>query len=78
MTVTSNNLGAAILPGGEDPTVFDPLEAWYPIYFVDDLDRNKLSRFTLLATDLVIWWDKSNAMWQVFEDKCPHRLAPLS
>ena len=68
----------AILPGGSDPTVFDSQEAWYPIYFVSDLDKSKLARFTLLEQDLVIWWDKSADTWQVFEDKCPHRLAPLS
>ena len=79
MTITSNNSDTAtLLPGGVDLTVFDPKEAWYPIYYLDDLDKNKLSRFTLLATDLVIWWDKSAQTWQVFEDKCPHRLAPLS
>ena len=78
MTVTSNNPNVTTLPGGNDPTVFNPLEAWYPIYFIDDLDRNKLSRFTLLETDLVVWWDKSEQTWQVFEDKCPHRLASLS
>jgi phenylpropionate dioxygenase-like ring-hydroxylating dioxygenase large terminal subunit len=78
MTTTSNSSTTAILPGGSDATVFDPQEAWYPIYFIDDLDRRKLARFTLLDTDLVIWWDKSADTWQVFEDKCPHRLAPLS
>ena len=41
----------SILPGGSEPTVFDPLEAWYPIYYLDDLDRTKLSRFTLLDLD---------------------------
>ena len=78
MTTTSTSPTTAILPGGNDPTVFDPLEAWYPIYFVDDLDKSKLARFTLLDTDLVVWWDKSAEAWQVFEDKCPHRLASLS
>ncbi|MEY4519114.1 MAG: hypothetical protein RLZZ499_1713, partial [Cyanobacteriota bacterium] len=74
MTTTSNSSSTAILPGGTDSTVFDPQEAWYPIYFIDDLDRCKLARFTLLDIDLVIWWDKSADTWQVFEDKCPHRL----
>ena len=78
MTITTDNPNAAILPGGDDPTRFEPLEAWYPIYFVDDLDKSKLARFTLLDTNLVIWWDKSAQVWQVFEDKCPHRLASLS
>ena len=78
MTITIDSPNTAILPGGSDPTVFDPFEAWYPIYYVEDLDRSKLAKFTLLETDLVIWWDESAETWQVFEDKCPHRLAPLS
>ncbi len=78
MTITTDSPNTAILPGGSDPTVFDPFEAWYPIYYVEDLDRSKLAKFTLLETDLVIWWDNSAETWQVFEDKCPHRLAPLS
>ena len=42
MTITSNNPNTAtLLPGGSDPTVFEPLEAWYPIYFIDDLDQKK-------------------------------------
>jgi phenylpropionate dioxygenase-like ring-hydroxylating dioxygenase large terminal subunit len=78
MTITTDNSNTAILPGGNDPTVFAIAEAWYPIYFVDDLDKSKLARFTLLDQDLVIWWDKSGETWQAFEDRCPHRLASLS
>ncbi|MGF1541984.1 MAG: Rieske 2Fe-2S domain-containing protein [Pleurocapsa sp.] len=79
MTATTDNPNqTTLLPGGNDPTVFEPQEAWYPVYYVADLDENKLARFTLLEKDLVIWWDKSAATWQVFKDKCPHRLAPLS
>ena len=76
--MTDNPKTATLLPGGKDPTVFDPQEAWYPIYYLEDLNKDKLARFTLLEKDLVIWWDKSASTWQVFEDKCPHRLAPLS
>ena len=79
MTITSDRTKVTtLLPGGNDPTVFDPKEAWYPVYYLKDLDRKKLSRFTLLDTDVVIWWDESADTWQVFEDRCPHRLAPLS
>ncbi|WP_036477389.1 Rieske 2Fe-2S domain-containing protein [Myxosarcina sp. GI1] len=67
-----------LLPGGDESTVFDPKEAWYPIYYLEDLDKSKLAIFTLLETNLVIWWDKSANSWRVFEDRCPHRLAPLS
>lgn len=78
MTTTTDSPSTATLPGGSCPTTFQPQEAWYPIFFTKDLDKEKLARFTLMEQDLVIWWDKSADTWQVFEDKCPHRLAPLS
>jgi phenylpropionate dioxygenase-like ring-hydroxylating dioxygenase large terminal subunit len=64
--------------GGSDRDRFDPREAWYPVYYLDDLDKSKLTTFTLLEKDLVIWWDDRDRTWRAFEDKCPHRLAPLS
>ena len=64
--------------GGNDPTRFDWKEVWYPIFYVDDLDRTKLTRFTLLERDLVIWWDNQAQCWRAFDDQCPHRLVPLS
>ncbi|MGB7440563.1 MAG: Rieske 2Fe-2S domain-containing protein [Coleofasciculaceae cyanobacterium] len=64
--------------GGTDSTRFDWTEAWYPIYYIEDLDKSKPNSFTLLEQNLVIWWDKIASCWRVFEDKCPHRLAPLS
>lgn len=57
---------------------FDCSEAWYPINYLRDLDPSQLTQFTLLGRDLVIWWDKLGSCWRVFEDQCPHRLAPLS
>lgn len=74
--VTNQN---ELLPaGGDDPNRFDVKEAWYPLYYLEDLDKSKPNTFTLLSQDLVIWWDKPGQSWRVFEDKCPHRLAPLS
>ena len=64
--------------GGADPTRFDWQAAWYPVHYVEDLNKTKLTRFTLLDQNLVIWWDKMAKTWRAFEDKCPHRLAPLS
>jgi phenylpropionate dioxygenase-like ring-hydroxylating dioxygenase large terminal subunit len=75
MTVTLDN---TITAGGKDPTKFDPKEAWYPVYYIVDLDRTKPNKFTLLGMDLVIWWDNANNNWSAFEDRCPHRLVPLS
>ena len=78
-TLTKNPIKTNQLPaGGTDPNQFDVLEAWYPIHYIDDLDKSKLTRFTILNIDVVIWWDKKATCWRVFEDKCPHRLVPLS
>lgn len=67
-----------LLAGGTDPTYFDCKEAWYPVHYVEDLDKAKPNKFTLLSQDLVLWWDIRAACWRAFEDQCPHRLAPLS
>ncbi|MGB5592605.1 MAG: Rieske 2Fe-2S domain-containing protein [Crocosphaera sp.] len=64
--------------GGNDPEFFDWQEVWYPVYYIEDLDKNRPTAFTLLERNIVIWWDKKNNQWRVFEDQCPHRLAPLS
>ncbi|BEV36475.1 Rieske 2Fe-2S domain-containing protein [Synechococcus sp. M16CYN] len=55
-------------------------EQWWPIAYLQDLNRSKPNRFTLLERDLVIWWDTSGEVsrWRVFPDICPHRLVPLS
>lgn len=67
-----------ILPGGSDPHTFDWSEAWYPVHYLEDLDKSKPTPFTLLGKDIVIWWDQKSQSWQAFTDECPHRLAPLS
>ncbi|MEM7715274.1 MAG: Rieske 2Fe-2S domain-containing protein [Cyanobacteria bacterium P01_A01_bin.68] len=78
-TLTKNSTEIDKLPaGGTNPNKFDVLEAWYPIHYINDLDKSKLTRFTILNKDVVIWWDKQTSSWRVFEDKCPHRLVPLS
>ncbi|MBW4459005.1 MAG: Rieske 2Fe-2S domain-containing protein [Nodosilinea sp. WJT8-NPBG4] len=69
---------AALPAGGPDPARFDWAEAWYPVAYVEDLDPVQPTRFTLLDRGIVIWWDTKGQAWRVFEDKCPHRLAPLS
>ena len=55
-------------------------EQWWPIAYLQDLDRSRPNRFTLLERDLVIWWDTKAEQhcWRVFPDVCPHRLVPLS
>jgi phenylpropionate dioxygenase-like ring-hydroxylating dioxygenase large terminal subunit len=66
------------LPGGDDPDRFDWNEAWYPVYYIEDLDKAKPNPFTLLDEDLAIWWEDATQSWRTLLDRCPHRLAPLS
>ncbi len=61
-----------------DDTVNSWLEHWYPVAYLDDLERSRPQRFTLLGHDLVIWWDRGASQWRAFADACPHRLVPLS
>ncbi|MGK7907773.1 MAG: Rieske 2Fe-2S domain-containing protein [Synechococcus sp.] len=83
-TIASDNLPTgeeeqAVIPaGGEDRSRFDWQEVWYPVAYLKDLDRGSPTRFTLLGRDLAIWWDRHGEAWRVFEDRCPHRLVPLS
>ncbi|MEM6717102.1 MAG: Rieske 2Fe-2S domain-containing protein, partial [Cyanobacteria bacterium P01_C01_bin.147] len=77
-TATLNQIPEILPAGGPDPERFDWSEAWYPIHYVEDLDKARLTRFTLLEQALVIWWDSQADTWRVFADQCPHRLAPLS
>lgn len=51
---------------------------WYPVSLVEDLDPRYPTPFQLLNRDLVIWFDNSAVQWVALDDKCPHRLAPLS
>lgn len=79
LAVTSQPRTTEALPaGGIDPDRFDWQEVWYPVYYVEDLDKSQPTRFTLLERDMVLWWDNNEQMWRAFLDQCPHRLAPLS
>ncbi len=64
--------------GGSDPHWFDCRAVWYPVAYEQDLSRSRPNRFTLLGEDLVIWWEPTSKQWRVYQDQCPHRLAPLS
>jgi phenylpropionate dioxygenase-like ring-hydroxylating dioxygenase large terminal subunit len=76
--VTVATSGQEMAAGGSNPDYFDSREVWYPVFYVEDLDKAKPTPFTLLGRDIVIWWDIKAECWRAFDDKCPHRLAPLS
>ncbi len=78
MTINTIEDTELLVAGGDDPTKFDPAEAWYPVHYLEDLDKARPTKFTLLEIDIVIWWDSNEQTWRAFRDQCPHRLAPLS
>ncbi|XP_062076565.1 protochlorophyllide-dependent translocon component 52, chloroplastic-like [Humulus lupulus] len=57
---------------------FDWYSHWYPIVPVCDLDKRRPHGKKVMGLDVVVWWDKNESAWKVFDDSCPHRLAPLS
>ncbi|XP_008451032.1 protochlorophyllide-dependent translocon component 52, chloroplastic-like [Cucumis melo] len=57
---------------------FDWFSEWYPVMPVCDLDKKVPTGKKVLGLDLVVWWDRNENAWKVFDDSCPHRLAPLS
>ncbi|XP_062212756.1 protochlorophyllide-dependent translocon component 52, chloroplastic-like [Phragmites australis] len=63
-------------PSGED--AFDWLDQWYPIAPVCDLDPRAPHGKMVLGLSVVVWYDRGAGEWRVFDDVCPHRLAPLS
>ncbi|MCO5569373.1 hypothetical protein L7F22_023085 [Adiantum nelumboides] len=62
----------------EDSDMFDWNDQWYPVAVIDNLDKRIPTAVTIMGRDIVVWWDRNGERWQVWEDKCPHRLAPLS
>ncbi|TKY60015.1 Protochlorophyllide-dependent translocon component 52 [Spatholobus suberectus] len=57
---------------------FDWYSQWYPLMPICDLDKRKPHGKRVLGIDVVVWWDRNEGAWQVHDDACPHRLAPLS
>jgi phenylpropionate dioxygenase-like ring-hydroxylating dioxygenase large terminal subunit len=55
--------------GGSDPNSFDCKETWYPIHYLEDLDKSKPTPFTVLGRNIVIWWDRLAQSWRGFEDQ---------
>ncbi|XP_021771928.1 protochlorophyllide-dependent translocon component 52, chloroplastic-like [Chenopodium quinoa] len=57
---------------------FDWYSEWYAVAPVCDLDKRVPHGKRVIGLDLVVWWDPNHKTWNVFDDCCPHRLAPLS
>ncbi|XP_072958277.1 flavonoid 8-hydroxylase 2, chloroplastic-like isoform X2 [Typha angustifolia] len=78
-TATTTTTETAAIPFDDaDEGKFDWYSQWYPVAPVADLDKRAPHAKTVMGLDLVVWWDRAAGKWQVFDDRCPHRLAPLS
>ncbi|KAK9707402.1 hypothetical protein RND81_07G195500 [Saponaria officinalis] len=63
---------------GDDNEKYDWYSQWYAVAPVCDLDKRAPHGKRIVGLDVVVWWDRNEAQWKVFDDSCPHRLAPLS
>eukprot|EP00903_Cladosiphon_okamuranus_P017658 g16261.t1 len=52
-------------------------KAWYPVLSEVDTDPERAHAVKLLGKDLVVWRN-SDGRWAAFDDRCPHRAAPLT
>lgn len=57
---------------------FEWFSQWYPVAPACDFDKRKPHAKRVMGLDIVVWWDRNQSAWKVFDDVCPHRLAPLS
>ncbi|CAM9614454.1 unnamed protein product, partial [Hapterophycus canaliculatus] len=50
---------------------------WYPVLSEKDSDPARTHAVQLLGKDLVVWRN-TEGRWSTFDDRCPHRAAPLT
>ncbi|XRB16033.1 Rieske domain-containing protein [Pseudoscourfieldia marina] len=63
---------------GESPKVpYAFKKQWYPLVVLDMINPDLPHAVSLFGERLVVWKD-GQGEWRVFEDRCPHRAAPLS
>ncbi|CAM9176121.1 unnamed protein product [Ectocarpus sp. 13 AM-2016] len=72
---SSPGVVAASPAGKED--LFDWNKQWYPVLSLKDTDPGRAHPVQLLGKDLVVWRNKEER-WSCFDDRCPHRAAPLT
>lgn len=57
---------------------FDWCAHWWPVLPICCLDKQRPQGIMILGVRYVVWWNTSTEQWCMLEDRCPHRLAPLS
>jgi len=72
---TSSTEAASVQQLSEES--FSWTKQWYPVAVAKLIDPTRPNAIQLLGKDLVVWLDHLGE-WRCFEDRCPHRAAPLS
>lgn len=75
-SVPETNSSQRQRPQAEQDT-FNWRAQWYPVAVVNDLDPGRPHATKLLGDNYVLMRD-ADKVWRCLEDKCSHRLAPLS
>uniref|UniRef100_A0A7S3JTP5 Rieske domain-containing protein n=1 Tax=Aureoumbra lagunensis TaxID=44058 RepID=A0A7S3JTP5_9STRA len=57
--------------------IFEWHRQWYPMAVTEFLDEKRPLPMQLMGKSLVAWKSEQQG-WKIFDDACPHRLAPLS
>ncbi|CAM9304440.1 unnamed protein product [Scytosiphon promiscuus] len=77
-TTTPTSPGAvSLVQPARRGKVFDWNKQWYPIVSLAHADPGRTHAVQLLGKDLVLWRDNEDR-WTCFDDRCPHRAAPLT
>jgi len=76
--IVDNEKDADELQSWDSREKFNFKKQWYPLAATEFLDKKKPHAIQLFGNDLVMWYDGTADKWNVFQDACPHRLAPLS
>ncbi|CAM6098455.1 unnamed protein product [Calypogeia fissa] len=75
---SEDTLSSLATGADREGSLFNWLKQWYPVGVLKHMDKSQPHPVTVLGRDIVMWWDRNGAQWQIFADVCPHRLAPLS
>lgn len=68
-------MNSALLPRSNPTLCCPPCASQVPVSY---LDKSRPKSLTVLGRKLAVWYHAPSATWRCFEDRCPHRLAPLS
>lgn len=77
-TYTANSTEPTISPVTNSEEQFSWARQWYPLIPISYADPSRPLAVSVLGKKLVLWFHSPTGSWRCFQDRCPHRMAPLS